>query len=55
MCNVNSAEGATVPPEPAATQVFEDHRELLMAVAYGYPIAQFVISPPPPAMVHRTY
>lgn len=34
MCNVNSAEGATVPPEPAATQVFEDHRELLMAVAY---------------------
>jgi len=34
MSNVNSAEGATVPSEPAATRVFEEHRKLLMAVAY---------------------
>jgi hypothetical protein len=24
-----------------------------MAVAYGYPIAQFFIDPPPQALVHR--
>lgn len=34
MSNVNNAEGATVPSESAATRVFEDHRKLLMAVAY---------------------
>jgi cytochrome c oxidase subunit 1 len=26
---------------------------LLMLVAYGYPIAQFFIDPPPQAMIHR--
>jgi cytochrome c oxidase subunit 1 len=26
---------------------------ILMLVAYGYPIAQFVIAPSPSAMVHR--
>ena len=26
---------------------------LLMAVAYGYPIAQFFIDPPPQAVIHR--
>ena len=34
MSNVNSAEGVTVPPEPTTTRLFEEHRELLMAVAY---------------------
>jgi cytochrome c oxidase subunit I len=28
---------------------------ILMAAAYGYPIAQFFIDPPPAAVVHRTY
>ena len=28
---------------------------VLMLVAYGYPIAQFVIAPSPAAMVHRMY
>ena len=26
---------------------------LLMAVAYGYPIAQFFLDPPPEAVIHR--
>jgi cytochrome c oxidase subunit I len=28
---------------------------ILMLLAYGYPIAQFAIAPPPTAMVHRMY
>src|SRR5262245_10927922 len=28
---------------------------VLMLIAYGYPIAQFIIAPSPTAMVHRTY
>jgi cytochrome c oxidase subunit I len=28
---------------------------VLMLLAYGYPIAQFIIAPSPTAMVHRTY
>ena len=28
---------------------------VLMLLAYGYPIAQFVIAPSPTAMVHRMY
>jgi hypothetical protein len=27
----------------------------LMLLAYGYPIAQFMIAPSPAAMVHRVY
>ena len=30
-----------------------DRRWRLMAVAYGYPIAQFFIDPPPEAVIHR--
>jgi hypothetical protein len=28
---------------------------VLMLLAYGYPIAQFVIEPSPAAMVHRVH
>jgi hypothetical protein len=28
---------------------------VLMLIAYGYPIAQFIIAPSPTAIVHRTY
>jgi len=51
---------AVHPPErvPAALNGFGLWNVLvlvLMLLAYGYPIAQFIIEPSPAAMVHRVY
>lgn len=51
---------AVNPPQrvPAALNGFGLWNVLvlaLMLLAYGYPIAQFMIAPSPGAMVHRVY